>query len=204
MDSTNQKGKVEFSMMLKLCWPASSKRLQCGARADGTDHLPGLDPPLTIVGSRRSHSPSDSKDLQELRLYKEQAEASKKAAQEAERQLQEKMRREQELKDLEEKMMKILPMHFRNPKEGKKEARDPADNSEISRVGMKAIEWMLDKQVDLTDVSTWQGVEYKLTHLESHSLRDLQASKVSETNIPRSKAQRVNAIMDFLTREMKH
>ena len=101
-------------------------------------------------------------------------------------------------------MMKILPMHFRNPKEGKKEARDPADNSEISRVGMKAIEWMLDKQVDLTDVSTWQGVEYKLTHLESHSLRDLQASKVSETNIPRSKAQRVNAIMDFLTREMKH
>ena len=123
--------------------------------------------------SSRSRSPSDSKELQELRLYKEQAEASKKAAQEAERQLQEKMRREQELKDLEEKMMKILPMHFRNPKEGKKEARDPADNSEISRVGMKAIEWMLDKQVDLTDVSTWQGVEYKLTHLESHSLRDL-------------------------------
>ena len=31
------------------------------------------------------------------------------------------MRREQELKDLEEKMMKILPMHFRNPKEGKKD-----------------------------------------------------------------------------------
>ena len=109
--------------------------------------------------SSRSRSPSDSKELQELRLYKEQAEASKKAAQEAERQLQEKM--------------KILPMHFRNPKEGKKEARDPVDNSEISRVGMKAIEWMLDKQVDLTDVSTWQGVEYKLTHLESHSLRDL-------------------------------
>lgn len=51
-------------------------------------------------------------------------------------------------------------------------------------MGMKAIERMLDKQVDLTDVSTWQGVEYKLSHLESHSLRDLYASKVSETNYP--------------------
>lgn len=70
--------------------------------------------------SRRSHSPSDGKEFQELRLYKEQAEASKKAAQEAERQLQEKMRREQELKDLEEKMMRVLPMHFGTPKKEKK------------------------------------------------------------------------------------
>lgn len=114
------------------------------------------------------------------------------------------MRREQELKDLEDRMMKVLPVHFRNPKEGKKETRDPADNSELSRVGMKAIEWMLDKQVDLTDVSTWQGVEDKIAQMDAHSLRDLYANKVSETNIPRSKAQRVNAIMDFLTREMKH
>lgn len=37
-------------MMLQLCWPVSSKRLQGAARADGTDHLPGLDPPLTIAG----------------------------------------------------------------------------------------------------------------------------------------------------------
>ena len=70
--------------------------------------------------SRRSHSPSEKKELQELRLYKEQAEASKKAAQEAERQLQEKARREQELKDLEERMMKALPMHLRYPKDGTK------------------------------------------------------------------------------------
>eukprot|EP00438_Fugacium_kawagutii_P019236 Skav234684 [mRNA] locus=scaffold3643:46047:46778:+ [translate_table: standard] len=154
--------------------------------------------------SRRSHSPSDKKELQELRLYKEQAEASKKAAQEEERRLQEKMRRDQELKDLEEKMMKFMPVHFRNPREGKRETREAGDNSEISRVGMKAIEWMLDKQVDMTDVSTWQGVEDKIAHLETQSLRDLYASKVSETNIPRSKAQRVNAIMDFLAREMKH
>lgn len=68
---------------------------------------------------------------------------------------------------------------------------------------MKAIEWMLDKQVDITDVSTWQGAEDKIARMESQNLRDLYASKVSETNIPRSKAQRVSAIMGFLAREMK-
>ena len=48
------------------------------------------------------------------------------------------------------------------------------------------------------------GFEDKIARLEPHILRDLYANKVSETNIPRSKAQRVNAIMEFLTREMKH
>ena len=67
MDSTNQKGKVEFSMMLQLCWPASSKRLQGGARADGTDHLPGLDPLLTPKNSRNYASTRNK-----LRLAKKQ------------------------------------------------------------------------------------------------------------------------------------
>ena len=129
--------------------------------------------------SRRSHSPSDSKELQELRSTRNKLRLAKKQPKKL-NDSSKRRRREQELKDLEEKMMKILPMHFRNPKEGKKEARDPADNSEVSRVGMKASERMLDKQVDLTDVSTWQGVEYKLSHLESHSLRDLYAAKHSE------------------------
>ena len=84
--------------------------------------------------------------------------------------------------------------------------RDRSSDHELQPLALKAIEWILDKciGIDLSEVNSWQGIEEKLSSLENNTLKDLYAKKITDSNIPRSKAQKVSQILDFLVAEVQH
>ena len=74
----------------------------------------------------------------------------------------------------------------------------------FASMALKTVEWILDKKVNMSGVSTWQGVEDKLAQFDAQTLRDIYASKVADSNIPRAKAQKISGIVGFLQNELKH
>ena len=161
-------------------------------------------------GKRRSSSAS--KELRELRKYKEETEAMRKAEQEKEKQVQEKLLREQELKDLEARILKKFPDSQPVSKRSNGASassigsgnRDRSSDHELQPLALKAIDWILDKCIDLSEVNSWQGIEEKLSSLDNNTLKDLFAKKITDSNIPRSKAQKVSQILEFLVAEVQH
>ena len=159
-------------------------------------------------GKRRTRSAS--RELRELRRYREEAEASKKAAVEKEKQAEEKLLRERELQDLEARILKKVTYHQPAPKKPSgvsASGRGPENGErsveyELQPLALKAIDWIMEKSIDVSEVKTWQGIEEQLSSLDNGTLKDFFAKHISESNIPRSKAQKVSQILEFLMAEV--
>ena len=159
-------------------------------------------------GKRRTRSAS--RELRELRRYREEAEASKKAAVEKEKQAEEKLLRERELQDLEARILKKVTYHQPAPKKPSgvsASSRGPENGErsveyELQPLALKAIDWIMEKSIDVSEVKTWQGIEEQLSSLDNGTLKDFFAKHISESNIPRSKAQKVSQFLEFLMAEV--
>lgn len=73
---------------------------------------------------------------------------------------------------------------------------------ELQPLALKAIDWIMEKSIDLSEVKTWQGIEEQLSSLDNGALKEFFAKHISESNIPRSKAQKVSQILEFLMAEV--
>ena len=73
---------------------------------------------------------------------------------------------------------------------------------ELQPLALKDIDWIMEKSIDVSEVKTWQGIEEQLSSLDNGALKDFFAKHISESNIPRSKAQKVSQILEFLMAEV--
>ena len=125
-----------------------------------------------------------------MRRYKEETEANKKAAVEKEKQAEEKLLREQELQDLEARILKRVSYHqparkkssvvsasSRGPENGERSVEH-----EFQPLALKSIDWIMEKSIDISEVKIWQGIEQQLSSLDNGTFQSsLQSTFPSGT-----------------------
>ena len=132
-------------------------------------------------------------ELRELRAYREHHEAMEKAKAEKERQDTENKKREQELADLEARILRCIPTQVSPTPVAK--AQDTGKSDVLPAKTKKLVEALLEDEVCCENVSSWDDVECKVKSLAGSVLSSIHGVRMPEISVPRTNSAKAAAIL---------
>ena len=132
-------------------------------------------------------------ELRELRAYREHHEAMEKAKAEKERQDTENKKREQELADLEARILRCIPTQVSPTPVAK--AQDTGKSDVLPAKTKKLVEALLEDEVCCENVSSWDDVECKVKSLAGSVLSSIHRVRMPEISVPRTNSAKAAAIL---------
>ena len=147
--------------------------------------------------SRRKHSRTDKSsqrsELEELRAYKESHEKKIAAEKSLEVRKAEELERKREFEALEARILQAIP----KAPQAYTNSGSNGTSDEISAKSRKLIEALLDDELSLEGVTSWDEVQKRVGALKPAVLKSILQVRTSET-LPRSNAGKVDAAIAYL------
>ena len=146
--------------------------------------------------SRRKHSRTEKsrhrRELEELRAYKESHEKKNAAEKCMEDRKAEESERQRQFEALEARILQAIP---KAPQVSTTSGNGTQD--EITAKSRKLIEALLDDELSLEGVTSWDDVQKRVAALKPAVLKSILQVRTTEA-MPRTNAAKVDAVMAFL------